>query len=281
MFNKDRSDDYTPLAVIGQLPIYLTEILIALHVAAMVTASACAGFSVGEAWTSALVYNPLRVLGEGHVWRLFSYVFLEAPPAGFGPVIFFLMGLLILWWCGRQMEQFYGSRNFLKCYVILTILPAMVALVPGLRTEMAGPEMVHFGIFILFAATYPGVQLFFGIPAKWIGWAFLFFNTLVYFARRNPPELLWLWISAATAYALTRWLGRGDWLPHWTGNWRLFRSKPKFEVVEAEPAPAKDPVSSIDPILEKIARSGLASLSAKEHAALRAASGELQKKSGR
>jgi hypothetical protein len=285
MFNEGRSEDYTPITVIGRLPVYLTELIVGLHLLSMVIASLWSGFFANNAWGQALIFDPNLVLGSGHFWRLISYVMLDFPPAGFGAVIWFLIGLAMLWWCGRQLEQFYGRMNLLKSYLLLSAVPAVAALIPGLQWQMAGPELVHFGIFIMFAATFPGIELMFRIPAKWLAWAFLFFNTLVYFSNRHMPGMATLWITALTAYALTRALGRGEWLPQRLQEMLPTLGKPKFTVVKPAAREASssrdDPVSSIDPILEKIARHGLSSLSAKEHAALKAASGELQKKRSR
>lgn len=284
MFNKEHSDDYTPITVIGNLPIYLAELFVGLHIVSMVLAALWSGFAESNAWSQALLFDPFLVLAKGQIWRLLSYAILDTPPTGFGGVIWFLVGLLMLWWCGRQVEQFYGQKNFLKSYFLLVLIPAITGLIPGLGMTMAGPTFVHFGVFAMFAATYPGIQLLFGIPAKWMVWAILFFNSLVYFANRSLAGMIWLWITALTAYGLTRLMGRGEWLPQRLKDLLPAFGQPKFTVIKAIPSPLSlakedDPIASIDPILEKIGRSGLASLTAKEHAALRAASGELQKKS--
>ena len=284
MFTQEHSDDYTPITVIGNLPIYLAELLVGLHLVSMALAALWSGFTQSSEWSQALLFDPYLILNKGQIWRLFSYAVLDVPPAGFGGVIWFLVGLLMLWWCGRQVEQFYGQKNFLKSYVLLILIPAITGLIPGLGMQMAGPTVVHFGVFAMFAATYPGVQLMFGIPAKWMVWAILFFNSLVYFSNRSLAGMIWLWVSALTAYGLTRLMGRGEWLPEKLKDLLPTFRQPKFTVVRSEsvrllPAKEEDPIASIDPILEKIGRSGLASLTTREHAALRAASGELQKKS--
>ena len=113
-----------------------------------------------------------------------------------------------------------------------------------------------------------------------MAWVYLAIYTLVHLAARSWSGLVLLWWVGFLGYGLTRYFGRGEWLPE-----RLRRfipsPKPKFTIVKPDSfvSPSDDPVASIDPILEKIAVSGLSSLSAKEHAALRAASGQLQKKS--
>lgn len=287
MFNEEQARDYQPITVIGRLSIYLTELLVGIHVASMVVVSLWMGIFSNNDWGKALFFSPELILQKGQIWRLVSYAFLDYPPSGFGGIFWFLIGLLMLWWCGRQVEQFYGRLALLNSYVLLTMVPATLALLPPFWVTLSGPSLVHFGVFVMFAATYPGVQFMFGIPAKWLAWAILVFGSLVYFATGSMTGLLLLWVTALIGYGLTRWMGRGEWLPAAIQD-RLptFRRKPQFHVVPREktpppPEPDPDPVSSIDPILDKIAKRGMGSLTAKERAALQAASGELQRKSGK
>jgi len=284
MFNEERSDDYTPLAVVGKFPIYATEFLVILHVASLVVVclwAAVTGAPLGGTSLDFFArYQPDGIIEKLQVWRLASYALLNYPS------LWFVLGMLMLWWFGREVERFFGRRNFLLCYGVLVVAPALVGLLPFFRFPLAGPQMAHFGVFIMFAATYPGVLLFLNIQAKWLAAVYLGIFTLLYLGSRDLSALVLLWLVAFLAYGLTRKLGRGEWLPERLQNLLPQFGRPKLTVVKAEAKPKApdrevDPVSSIDPILEKIARSGLSSLSAREHAALRAASGELQKKGGR
>ncbi len=279
MFTEDRSDDYIPLAIVGKYPIHATELLLLIHIASMVFFSLCAAFSGQPPGRTSLdyfaAYSPEFILGKLQVWRLVSYSIQNYPSIGFA------LGMLMLWWFGREVEKFYGRRNFLISYAVLILAPALIGLLPFFHFSLQGPSEAHFAIFIMFAATYPGVLLLFNIQAKWMAWVYLAIFTLLNLANRNLSGLTLLWLTAFIGYGMTRYLGRGEWLPEgWQGLLPSF-GKPQFTVVRDEPDRDDDPVSSIDPILEKIARSGLSSLSAKEHAALKAASGELQKKGGR
>lgn len=291
MFTEGRSDDYTPLTVIGRFPIYWTELLIILHVASMVI-WAILGGSTG--WVYALAYEPGLIIHKLQLWRLASYIFLNQPS------LWFAVGMLMLWWFGREVERFYGSRNFLISYAALTLIPAIVALIPVLNVPLIGPTDVHFGVFLMFAVTYPGVAFFFAITAKWLAWIYLAIYSLIYLAQRNVAAFVQLWLAAGIAFAMTRFWGRGDWLPEsWNIRMPSFRRKPKFTVVNKPSASVSssatvrrkssptssgstslsdDPVSSIDPILDKIAKRGINSLTPRERAALERASGALQRK---
>ncbi len=283
MFTDERSDDYTPIAVVGTFSIHATEFLLIMHVASMIALALWAAFSAQPLQATTLdyflSYSPELILEKFQIWRLATYVLQNYPS------LWFALGMLMLWWFGREVERFYGRRNFLICYGVLTVVPALLGLLPFLNFPLVGPSQVHFGIFILFAATYPSVPMFFRIEARWVAGIYLALFSLLYLASRSLSGLTLLWVGAFLAYGMTRWMGRGEWLP---GNLQSFLPSfrsPQLTVVRSEPAssaPLKktnDPVASIDPILEKIARSGLSSLTPREHAALRAASGELQKKS--
>ncbi|MEO7932894.1 MAG: rhomboid family intramembrane serine protease [Chthoniobacterales bacterium] len=279
MFTEGRSDDYIPLAVVGKFPIYATELLVGIHVFTMVVFALWAGISGLPMGSTTLdfytAYSPAFIVEKLQVWRLVSYSIQNYPSLGFA------LGMLMLWWFGREVEKFYGRRNFLISYAVLILAPALIGLL--FHFPLQGPSEAHFAIFIMFAATYPGVLLLFNIQAKWMAWVYIGIFTLIHLANRNLSGLALLWLMAFLGYGLTRYLGRSEWLPEGLQGMLPSFGKPAFTVVRDEPPAERtdDPVSSIDPILEKIARSGLSSLSAKEHAALKAASGELQKKGGR
>ena len=267
-----------PITVIGKFPIYATELLIIIHVASMIFVAlwaAISGQPLGGTFLDLVAaYNPRLIVEQFHIWRLVSYSIQNVPSIGFA------IGMLMLWWFGREVEKFYGRRNFLIAYSVLVIVPAVVGVLPFFRFSLVGPQHAHFAIFIMFAATYPGVLLLFNIQAKWLAWAYLAIYTLLNLAARDLSGLTLLWLTASLGYGMTRYFGRGEWLPERVQEMLPALGKPKFSVVRSEPIDSDDPVSSIDPILEKIARKGLSSLTANEHAALRAASGELQKKGG-
>lgn len=280
MFTEENSEDYVPITVIGKFPIYATELLIIIHVASMIFFAlwaAISGQPLGGTFLDLIAaYSPKLIVEQFHIWRLVSYSIQNYPS------IWFAIGMLMLWWFGREVEKFYGRRNFLIAYAALVLIPAVVGVLPFFRFSLIGPQQAHFAIFIMFAATYPSVLLLFNIQAKWLAWAYLAIYTLVHLAARDLNGLALLWLTAFLGYGMTRYLGRGEWLPERVQEMLPTFGKPKFTVVKSEPVDSNsdDPVSLIDPILEKIARKGLSSLSAKEHAALRAASGVLQKKGG-
>jgi membrane associated rhomboid family serine protease len=57
------------------------------------------------------LYDPKLIL-EGEVWRLLTPVFLH------GGVLHLFFNMLILYWTGRQLEELYGSREFVVFYLL-------------------------------------------------------------------------------------------------------------------------------------------------------------------
>jgi hypothetical protein len=141
---------------------------------------------------------------------------------------------------------------------------------------------VHFAIFVAFAALYPSAMMMFGLAAKWVAIILVALSAVQAIAYHDLPDLLTL---IATLGAVMVYIGhvRGQiTLP----SMDFLKRKPKFSVVRDEPprarsrrAPVEESeVDAIDPLLDKIARSGLASLTPKERERLEKAREALMKK---
>lgn len=56
---------------------------------------------------------PYQVLTKFWVWQLFTYMFLHSTS-----VFHILFNMLVLWWCGSELEQRWGSRFFVTYYLV-------------------------------------------------------------------------------------------------------------------------------------------------------------------
>ena len=150
------------------------------------------------------------------------------------------------------------------------------------------PEFLRFGysLFIAFATIYPNVPIFFNLLAKWVALILVGIYTLMALANRSLPGLLTLWTTAGFAYAFVRYEQGHLTLPKIS----LWRRKPKLRVLPdpiprtaaVNRRPQTDSMTEVDALLDKIAHSGLSSLTAKERARLEAARADLLKReSGR
>jgi hypothetical protein len=119
--------------------------------------------------------------------------------------------------------------------------------------------------------------------AKWVALIFVAAYSLQLLAYHGWSELAVLWLSAGLTYAFVELRGAGPelaWLTEWKSRWRSKRAltvlpRPSGRrVVEPE-----NIYESIDPLLEKISKSGIASLTASERRALDRARNRLLKKS--
>jgi hypothetical protein len=237
-----------------------------------------------------LRFSSRAILEQGQVWRLFSYVLWNPP------TISFALELLMLWWFGRELEAYFGRRTFLKLCAGIVLLPAAIAVAAGpfLPTQWIGLPG-DFALFVAFATMAPNVLLLFGVSAKWTALIFLSVQLLSYAAAHAWGQLVHSLSAAAFAFGYIR-LQQGLWeLP----QFRLPQLRPRLRVLEAVPVPAAaaqaqaqgktvhltvvvdedaSALASIDPLLEKISRNGIGSLSAAERAQLEMAREALLKK---
>jgi Family of unknown function (DUF6576) len=102
-------------------------------------------------------------------------------------------------------------------------------------------------------------------------------------AYRDWSAMAVLWVSIAGAFFFIRLRGIGPELVWWSDLKSRWQPKPKFHVVpRATPRRVVEPENvheSIDPVLEKISKQGINSLTASERRALDRARARLLKKS--
>ena len=262
----------------GRYPLDVTTILVGLHIACAVIAAllAALGHSVlfGAMFDSALVWR-------GQVWRLMTYAFIH--PAGGTALLWFAIEMYLLFVFGREVERFLGQKAYLALYALLLFLPALVLTIWGLKVRigLAGSSALHFSVFVAFATIFPNVQFFARIPAKWVALILAGIGTLSFLATQAWADLLVLWLSMGISFLFVEARGAGPDL-EWLGNVKnLTRRKPKLYVVQKSSArrvvEPDDVYASVDPILDKIAKSGIGSLTASERRALDRARARLLK----
>jgi membrane associated rhomboid family serine protease len=111
------------------------------------------------------------IFRHGRVWELLTATFLHAWPSHI------LWNMLFLWMVGREMESFYGSRDFLAMYlgaaVISTlgwaVLDAFAPHADRFQTStMIGASGAVMAVVVLYALYYPRreVLLFFILPVE-------------------------------------------------------------------------------------------------------------------
>src|SRR5205814_2187277 len=140
---------------------------------------------------------------------------------------------------------FLGRRAYIALYGFLLVTPAALLTIWGLweRCAIAGSPELHFGIFIAFATIYPRVEWLLRIMAKRVALILAAVYTFQLLA-----ELAW-----------------------WNAVRARFASRPKYHVLPKPRArtggsrsESEDVYTSIDPILDKISKFGIGSLTASE-----------------
>jgi membrane associated rhomboid family serine protease len=263
----------------GRYPVDVTTILVGSHVAVAVITSILVMLRLGV--LDYLTFDSAAVLYAGQVWRLFTYAFVHAPSA----LLWFAIEMYMLFVFGREVERFIGRRAYLVLYLVLLIVPTAVLTIWGVwqRSALAGSSALHFGIFVAFAIIYPRVELFLRIMAKWIALILAGVYTFQLLAYHAWTDLAVVWTSIGAAFLFIELRGAGPELAWWSNVKARIGPKPKIRVLQrtharraAEP---DDVYASIDPILDKISKSGIGSLTANERRQLNRERERLLKKS--
>jgi membrane associated rhomboid family serine protease len=280
MFGVTTSDDYRPVGWMGRYPVDVTTLLVGVHVGfAIIT---CILVALGASSVlDYLQFDSARVLYLGQIWRIGTYALVHAPSG----LLWFAVEMYMLFVFGREVERFVGRRAYIFLYVSLLIAPAALLTAWGFwqRSALAGSPALHFGIFVAFATIYPRVELLLRITAKWFALILAAVYTLQLLAYHAWTDMAVVWTSIGVAFLFVEWRGAGPELV-WLNNLKArFQRKPKFRVV---PKPSgrrvvepDDVYASVDPILDKISKSGIGSLTANERRQLDQARNRLLRKS--
>lgn len=280
MFGVTTSDDYRPVAWMGRYPVDVTTMLVGVHVA--LTVIACILVAAGGGFLlNSLQFDSTEVLNHGQVWRVFTYAFVHSPSG----LLWFAIEMYMLFVFGREVERFLGQRTYIILYSILLVAPPLVLTIWGLwqPAGLAGSPALHFGIFVAFATIYPRAELFLRIMAKWVALILAAIYTLQLLAYHAWADLAVVWTSIGAAFLFVELRGAGPEMV-WLENFKTrMQPKPKFHIVQKSStrrvADSEDVYASVDPILDKIAKSGIGSLTENERQALDRARERLLKKS--
>jgi len=287
MFGVTTSDDYRPVAWMGRYPVDVTTMLVGVHVAAALIAAilwTIFGALGGASILGWLQFDSAAIWSSGQVWRLFTYAFIHPPPG----LLWFAIEMYLLFVFGREVERFLGRRAYIALYVFLLVTPAALLTVWGLweRCVISGSPALHFGIFVAFATIYPRVELLLRIQAKWVALILAAVYTLQLLAYHAWSDLVVVWTSIGVAFLFVELNGAGPELAWWNSVKARFAPRPKYHVLPkprsrngGSRSESEDVYTSIDPILDKISKFGIGSLTASERRQLDRERERLLKKS--
>ena len=281
MFGVVKSDDYQPVGWMGRYPIRITTLIAALFVLGMF------GTVIAESagWDLTPFAFRSSAFLHGALWQPLTCILIQQAS------FFFIFNILFLYWSGVEVEKFLGRRRYLHLIGLLLLVPPLVMMLwsaAGVRWTYAGSYEISVGLFIAFATLYPGVELFGWVTLKWLAFAGLVLASMQYLPAHQWGFLTVLWGMCLTSFLYIRLVQKPDASALQSafseGVSRLFRRKQKFRVLPHETGrrtiePEDDVVESIDPLLDKISKSGIGSLTASERRALDRARNRLLKKS--
>jgi hypothetical protein len=274
------SDNDGPLTWIGSFPVHVSTVLAGVHGATLVL-TALALAAGAETALQTFVFSSSAVVNDLSLWQLATYAFVHMPPYWL-----FLIELYLLVVFGREIEGYLGRGAFIRFYLTLLLAPTLMFTAAewlGWHTGYSGSSALHFGVFVAFALIYPTAEMFFGIQAKWIALALLAINSLQCLALSDYEALAVLAVdSVAACLFIARFQGRLALnLPSRRYQIPVRRSpSPHPRTAAAAPLEEEDLHGSIDPILDKISRSGIASLTMRERERLEKARHKLIAKDG-
>lgn len=270
--------DTMPMTWMGRVPVYASTVLVAILVAGMVATVLLKSAHVD---IIPFAFNPPGFWKQAHVWQLVTFPLIDFPS------FFYVFGLFFTYWFGVGLETFLGRRVLLRLLFLLCLVPALTATAWWLGDHpilLSGSSDLAIGLFIAYATLYPNVEMWNWITMKWLAFAGIVLNSLMFFPDRQWERLTVFLSACAAAHFYTRY-EQGHWV---FPRLRLVRRKPALRVlprseetrrsIPRQEIPDDELESEVDGLLEKIARNGIASLSAKERARLEQAREELLKK---
>jgi len=124
--------------------------------------------------TDVLGLRPIFVVRYFWIWQLATYMFLH------GGVFHIVFNMLALWMFGTELERTWGTRYFLKFYLVvgvgagvLTVLFSLLPFAPAqqlLRANVIGASGAIYGVLLAYALWFPNRPIYmyfvFPIPAK-------------------------------------------------------------------------------------------------------------------
>jgi membrane associated rhomboid family serine protease len=184
---------------------------------------------------------PNEVVKSFYVWQLVTYTFIH------GGILHLVFNMLSLWWFGRELEELWGTRAFLRFYFLCAGLAGVCVVLAGYLVgnptlSMIGSSGAIYGILAATAALWPDRELlfYFLFPVK-VKYFVLIIAAITFFQSFgiNGAGNIALLTGFVFGYMLVkmpqkRRVARG---PSMTTslqqaykNWKLQRAKKKFQV---------------------------------------------------
>jgi membrane associated rhomboid family serine protease len=198
----------------------------------------------------------------GHWWKFLTFGLLHWDP------LHLVANMLILYFAGREVEPIVGSRHFLAIYGVGNLLGGLAhwaasdSMLMGVSAGVAAVVVAYTTILPELEIT---VNLFFLVPlrlkAKYLAYALLAVSGLCWLTM-TLLEVGWVGmiVGSVFAWAYVKQLGYGNPLPVQRYIFERRQREARLKRMSAD----QFVTTEIDPILEKIAKHGMKSLTRAE-----------------
>lgn len=220
-------------------------------------------------------FQPARIVTRP--WGALTYMFIHA---GFWHLFF---NMLVLFFFGPPLEQRWGSREFIKFYVICGLGGVALSFL-FLPNAVVGASAAIYGVMLAFAMAWPNAPIYiwgvFPVKAKWMV-AFLF--AVSFIGAMGPSDGLAHFAHLGGFLAAFLYL-KSDWrVPASIRNLKKTARARRFAIVPRSEDESEDKerdgrrgggpgrqseeealLDAVDRVLDKISASGMASLTPQE-----------------
>lgn len=210
-------------------------------------------------------------------WTLLTYMFAHG---GFMHLFFNMLGLFFF---GPPLESRWGSKEFIKFYLICGLGGAALSFLFAFNSPIIGASAAVYGVMLAFALNWPDAPIYIWgvlpIPAKWLVAILAIFSFMSAFQQRADGVAHFAHLGGfAAAYVYLKWesmsrkrrlsgMGFGG-----TARKKKFRVVPGgADVTPAAPRPPRRQentdehlLTQLDRVLEKISTDGMSSLTPDE-----------------
>ena len=223
---------------------------------------------------------PNAFLSELMIWQPFTYMFFHAPFYSSVGISHILLNMLGLWVFGRELEQAWGKKNFLKFYFITGVGSGLVTYFFQIGSEnpVIGASGAVYGILLAYGLLYPNRMLYIWgiIPIKSM-WLVIIMGAIAFFGLLGNSDGI-SHVTHISGMLIGYILLKKKW--SWRDLWFSIRKKTiEFQVQRQEDKFIKKKMiqKDIDSILDKIQKVGFSGLSEAEQSKLYEASKTMSK----
>lgn len=212
-----------------------------------------------------------------NAWQLLTAGFAHAPMDSQRSIMHIFANMLSLFVFGRALEEKYGSKEFLRLYLVAIVLSNLVWAIfqaaSGIPGSVKGASGGVAAIVVVFVLNFPHQKLYiipfpFAVPAWIIGLLLVGGDLLGALGGAHGSNVAYIAHLAGAAIGLLYHQSRirlEEYLPsgNWFTNWKLPKlRRPRLKIHQPPRSPDLD--RRADAILEKVHRYGADSISDEE-----------------